>query len=133
MSSTESEGNLNYSDSDVESSSSSEKTRPPRNLMHLLDKVDQSRYEKFRQAGFNKNMMRRLCFEVIGQSCNPKFIIAVSGLAKVFVGELIDIAKEVQKEEGSGGPLLRSHIYEAYRRMYKIKPNMRINVKNPWP
>ncbi|CAD25154.1 TRANSCRIPTION INITIATION FACTOR TFIID 28kDa SUBUNIT [Encephalitozoon cuniculi GB-M1] len=90
------------------------------------------RYEKFRGSGFPKAAIKKYISSVIGQAVNPNFVIAVCGLAKVFVGEMIEIAKAVQEERREEGPLLPSHIHEAYRRLYKRIPNTKVFKKAPW-
>lgn len=102
------------------------------NVLATLSEKELLRYEAFRRVGFKRNMIKRLCFEITGQSCNPKFIIAVCGLAKVFVGELVDKAKEVQQEWGQSGPLLVTHIHEAYRKLRMCIPNMVSSPESPW-
>lgn len=90
------------------------------------------RYEKFRGSGFPKAAIKKYISNVIGQAVNPNFVIAVSGLAKVFVGEMIEVAKVVQAERCEKGPLLPSHIHEAYRRLYRKTPNIKVFKSAPW-
>ena len=42
-------------------------------ILNTLSEDELMRYEKFRRVGFKRNMIKRMCLEVIGQSCNPKF------------------------------------------------------------
>ncbi|ADM11118.1 transcription initiation factor TFIID subunit TAF11 [Encephalitozoon intestinalis ATCC 50506] len=90
------------------------------------------RYEKFRGSGFPKAAIKKYISSVIGQAVNPNFVIAVCGLAKVFVGEMIEMAKIVQGEREETGPLLPSHIHEAYRRLHRKIPNIKVFKKAPW-
>lgn len=90
------------------------------------------RYEAFRRAAFNKNGIRKIVNSVLNQSCNPNFIIAVGGVAKVFIGEMIELAKDIQKEWKDEGALKPSHIHEAYRRLYKTMPHLKAQNKNPF-
>ncbi|KAF7682929.1 Transcription initiation factor TFIID subunit 11 [Astathelohania contejeani] len=97
-------------------------------LQEMLDQMSPDefdRYESFRRAGFNKVAIRKLCNSILKQSCNPNFVISVAGIAKVFVGEMVGMAKQIQFEMGDSGPLLPSHIDEAYRRLYHLLPNMK--------
>lgn len=84
------------------------------------------RYESFRRSGFLKVNIKKLVNNVLNQACNPNFIIAVSGVAKVFVGEMVCKAKEVQERWGDSGPLMPAHMHEAYRLLYKDVPNMKV-------
>jgi transcription initiation factor TFIID subunit 11 len=101
-------------------------------IIDSMNEEELLRYETFRRSGFQKNNIRKLVTSIIGQACNPNFIISISGVAKVFVGELVDAAKEVQDNWGDTGPLLPSHIHEAYRRLYNKMPNMKVFSKKPW-
>lgn len=124
------------SESDSETSetflSTKQNSESLKNILSTMSKEKLERYESFRRVGFKRNMIKRLCLEIIGQSCNPKFIIAVCGFAKVFVGELIEEAKSVQEEWGESGPLMATHIHEAYRRLYNTHPNLVVNPQSPW-
>lgn len=57
----------------------------------------------------------------------------MSGISKVFTGELVEIARQVQTDWNDGGALLPSHVREAYRRMKKmsIAPCSSIEFKKP--
>lgn len=115
-----------------ESSEQINTAQPSYSVITALNYEEQQRYKAFREAGFKRNMMKRLCLETINQSCNPKFIIAMCGLAKVFVGELVEEAVIVQKEMNDDGPLKPVHIHEGYRRLYKNNPNIKCNYDDPW-
>ncbi|KAF9762298.1 Transcription initiation factor TFIID subunit 11 [Nosema granulosis] len=104
-------------------------------LQHIIDKMSEEellRYETFRRSNFPKGVVKKFISNVIGQAVNPNLIIAVSGLAKVYVGEMVEMAREIQAEKNEEGPLLPSHIHEAHRRMYKRMPNMQVFKKAPW-
>lgn len=104
-------------------------------LQKIIDNMtpeELHRYEDFRRAGFNKNGIRKFVNGILSQSCNINFIISVSGIAKVFVGEMVEKALEVQKEMHDTGPLKPSHIHEAHRRLYKTMPHLKLRNKNPY-
>ena len=42
--------------------------------------------------------------------------MAVSGVGKVFVGEMVELARAVQRERHESGPIMPVHLYEAYLR-----------------
>lgn len=90
-----------------------------------MNEEDLQRNEAFRRSKFSKSAIKKLISTVIGQAVNPNMVIAVAGLSKVFVGEMIEEAKKVQEEFEEEGALLPSHIHEAYRRIYKKMPNMK--------
>ncbi|KAL8143159.1 hypothetical protein V2J09_016191 [Rumex salicifolius] len=77
-----------------------------------------SRYESFRRSGFQKSNMRRLLVSITGsQKISIPMTIAVSGIAKMFVGELVETARGVMAERNESGPIRPCHIREAYRRL----------------
>ena len=53
------------------------------------------RYELFRRSCFPRNQIKRLMQQVSGQAVNQQVCIAMSGVAKVFVGELVEEALKV--------------------------------------
>lgn len=101
-------------------------------IISTMNDEELQQYETFRRSGFPKAAIKKYINNVIGQAVNPNFVIAVSGLAKVFVGEVIEVAKAVQREQQETGPLMPSHIHEAYRRLYKRTPGIRVFKDTPW-
>lgn len=97
-----------------------------------MSQADQHRYETFRRSNFVKGAIKKYINQIIGQAVNPNIVIGVSGLAKVFVGELVTEALEVQEEYNHTGALLPLHIHEAMRRITKKMPNTSITTKAPW-
>lgn len=102
----------------------------------------------FNQVHLNKNVVRRLTNQTLSQSVPGSVVNAIAAYTKLFAGEIIDKAREVQKEwlaaseklptgdknedsfgkDGEGepkvkerdmGPLLPDHMREALRR-YKL-------------
>ncbi|KAG0418171.1 Transcription initiation factor TFIID subunit 11 [Dictyocoela roeselum] len=123
--------NNSDSDSETRKTSSSDQSYHLQKNIELQKRIDQMdekelhRYESFRRSGFSKNSIRKIVSTILNQACNPNFIIAIAGVAKVFVGEIIDEALKVQSGEGMVGPLMPRHIHEAYRRLYKKTGTMR--------
>ncbi|KAK1302752.1 hypothetical protein QJS10_CPB12g00855 [Acorus calamus] len=77
-----------------------------------------SRYESFRRSGFQKSNMKRLLVSITGsQKISMPMTIVVSGIAKMFVGELIETGRIVMTERRESGPLRPCHIREAFRRL----------------
>ncbi|XP_058101048.1 transcription initiation factor TFIID subunit 11 [Magnolia sinica] len=77
-----------------------------------------SRYESFRRSGFQKANMKKLLASLTGsQKISVPMTIVVSGIAKMFVGELVEIGKIVMTERKESGPIRPCHIREAYRRL----------------
>lgn len=77
-----------------------------------------SRYESFRRSGFQKSNMKRLLVSITGsQKISVPMTIVVSGIAKMFVGDLVETGRMVMAERMESGPLRPCHIREAYRRL----------------
>lgn len=56
-----------------------------------------------------------------GVLANPNVMIALCGVTKMFVGELVEAARIVATGAGHFGPLLPVHVYEAYRMLQSEK------------
>lgn len=77
-----------------------------------------NRYESFRRSAFQKANMNRLLMNITGSSKISQHVkIVVGGIAKMFVGELVEIARVVMMERKDRGPIRPCHIREAYRRL----------------
>ncbi|XP_068665880.1 transcription initiation factor TFIID subunit 11 [Aristolochia californica] len=87
-------------------------------ILSQFTEEQMSRYESFRRSGFQKANMKKLLASITG---SPKIsipmTIVVSGIGKMFVGELIEMARMVMSERKDSGPIRPCHIREAYRRL----------------
>ncbi|XP_072963197.1 transcription initiation factor TFIID subunit 11 [Typha angustifolia] len=87
-------------------------------ILSQFTEEQMSRYESFRRSGFQKANMRRLLTSITGsQKISMPTTIVVSGIAKMFVGELIETGKVVMTERKENGPIRPCHVREAYRRL----------------
>ncbi|ESN90355.1 hypothetical protein HELRODRAFT_108569 [Helobdella robusta] len=76
-----------------------------------------NRYEMYRRATFPKASIRRLMQTVSGTSVSQNVVIAMSGIAKVFAGEIVETALDIQEQWQGSGPIQPKHIREAFRRV----------------
>ncbi|KAK3165080.1 hypothetical protein QOZ80_1AG0028670 [Eleusine coracana subsp. coracana] len=87
-------------------------------ILSQFTEEQMNRYESFRRSGFQKSNMKRILASITGsQKISIPTTIVVSGIAKMFVGELIETGKVVMTERKDSGPIRPCHIREAYRRL----------------
>ncbi|KAL6201760.1 hypothetical protein ACLB2K_025472 [Fragaria x ananassa] len=65
-------------------------------ILSRFSEEQMSRYESFRRAGFQKSNMKRLLASISGTpKISVPMTIVVSGIAKIFVGELVETGRSV--------------------------------------
>ena len=63
---------------------------------------------------------------------SPSVVIAMSGIAKVFVGEIVEKALDLKCKNNESGPLQQKHIREAYR-LFNDSNKLAISAKTKRP
>ncbi|CAH1785923.1 unnamed protein product [Owenia fusiformis] len=88
-----------------------------------------NRYEMYRRAALPKASIRKVMSTITGSVPSQNVLVAMSGIAKVFVGELVEEAIEVMEKWGEKPPILPKHLREASR-LLKQKQITNINTNH---
>ncbi|KAK7681770.1 hypothetical protein QCA50_015117 [Cerrena zonata] len=91
------------------------------NLKVLMDNFSSAQYDRFeayRRHALPKQAVRKVIQQTLGQQVSQPVAQIVAGFGKVFVGEIVEKAREVQARRGETGPLSPDHLREAHR-MYQ--------------
>ncbi|OMO94229.1 TAFII28-like protein [Corchorus capsularis] len=114
----EEEENVDVELSKFPSSADPTKMAKMQAILSQFTEDQMSRYESFRRSALQKSNMRRLLVSITGsQKVSLPMTIVVCGIAKMFVGELVETARMVMTERKESGPIRPCHIREAYRRL----------------
>ncbi|CEG75016.1 hypothetical protein RMATCC62417_10129 [Rhizopus microsporus] len=72
-----------------------------------------------RQGSVETEREDSLVSQVLNQQCSQTMAFVVAGFAKVYVGEIIEKARDVMEEWNDTGPIRPEHLREAHRRYLK--------------
>ena len=73
------------------------------------------RFEHWKRSHFPRAPMKRLMKEVLGTTSDTGAIV-LAAVSKMFVGELVESAREQMTAAGETGPIQPSHLRQAHRR-----------------
>ncbi|KAL6584129.1 transcription initiation factor TFIID subunit 11 [Orobanche minor] len=114
----EEEENMDVELGKLQASGDPAKMAKMQEILAHFTREQMSRYESFRRSGFQKPNMRRLLISITGSAkISDPMTIVMSGMAKMFVGELVETARVVMAEREDTGPIRPCHMREAYRRL----------------
>ena len=78
------------------------------------------RFEHWKRSKIPRAAMRRLMTEILGSS-TERGAIVLSGLAKMFVGELVESAREQMTAAGETGPIQPRQLRAAHRQTQRTR------------
>ncbi|KAJ1894073.1 transcription initiation factor TFIID subunit 11 [Coemansia sp. S16] len=87
-------------------------------LWDQMSEDQRQRFDVYRRTALNKGSIKKLVSHILNQQISSTLTFVVAGFSKVFVGEIIECAVQVQQERGDTGSLTPDHLREAYR-LYK--------------
>jgi len=79
------------------------------------------RYESFRRSHFDRFKVRKYLSSLTKDKITEKMSIIVSGATKVFIGEVVEIARDLMESRGAQGAVPPAYVREAYRLMQKAR------------
>ena len=74
------------------------------------------RFDHYKRSKFPRAVMRKMMTEALGHS-SERGAIALASIAKMFVGEMVELSREQMTAAGETGPIQPHHLRRAYRRM----------------
>ena len=88
-------------------------------MLRYFTPEQMDRYECYRRSSLPKPVLRRVFQAVTGTILNPNGLIVLAAVGKLFVGELVELAREIADDEGVSDleEIKPAHVREAYRRM----------------
>lgn len=69
-------------------------------LLKTFTPSQMERYECYRRSNLSKPMLRRLFKAATGVTLNANGLIILAGISKMFVGEMVETARDIMKAKG---------------------------------
>lgn len=85
-------------------------------FMQVATKEQLDRFDHYKRSTFPRAAVRKLMAETLGQSTERSAIILAS-IAKMFVGEMVEISRAQMTSAGETGPLQPHHLRRAYSKL----------------
>ncbi|KAF9120640.1 transcription initiation factor TFIID subunit 11 [Linnemannia schmuckeri] len=88
-------------------------------LLDCFSDEQLQRYEVYRRSVLGRSTVKKLVGTILNQQVTQTMAFVVAGFCKVFVGEMVEKAREVMEDWGETGPIRPEHLREAQRRYKK--------------
>ncbi|KAF9918241.1 transcription initiation factor TFIID subunit 11 [Linnemannia zychae] len=88
-------------------------------LLDCFSEEQLQRYEVYRRSVLSRPTIKKLVGTILNQQVTQTMAFVVAGFCKVFVGEMVEKAREVMEDWGETGPIRPEHLREAQRRYKK--------------
>ncbi|KAG0227888.1 transcription initiation factor TFIID subunit 11 [Actinomortierella wolfii] len=98
-------------------------------LLDCFSPEQLQRYEVYRRSVLSRPTIKKLVATILNQQVSQTMAFVVAGFCKVFVGEMVEKAKEVMEDWGDVGPIRPEHLREAQRRYKAHEVNKGTGVK----
>mmetsp|Transcript_21254 Transcript_21254/g.33056 ORF Transcript_21254/g.33056 Transcript_21254/m.33056 type:complete len:240 (-) Transcript_21254:55-774(-) len=93
-------------------------------LYSAFTEEQEERFKYYRRSSLPRGRIKRKMEGIIQDSVSDEMVVVMAGVAKMHLGELVEMGKEVQCQWGDTGSLAPCHIKEAYRRLQQSKKMM---------
>ena len=84
------------------------------NFVRIASPEQLDRFEHWKRSKFPRASMRRLMGDILGSS-SERGAIVLAAVAKMFVGELVEAAREQMTANGETGPIQPNQLRQAFR------------------
>ncbi|KAF9215577.1 transcription initiation factor TFIID subunit 11 [Podila verticillata] len=100
-------------------------------LLDCFSEDQLKRYEVYRRSGLNRPTVKKLVGTILNQQVTQTMTFVVAGFCKVYVGEMVEKAREVMDDWNETGPIRPEHLREAQRRSKQEEVQKGRGVQTP--
>ena len=90
------------------------------NFVRVATPEQLDRFEHWKRSKFPRASMRRLMGDILGSS-SERGAIVLAAVAKMFVGELVEVAREHMTAVGESGPIQPNQLRQAFRQSQRSR------------
>jgi len=104
------------------------------NFIRVATPEQLERFEHWKRSKLPRAAMRRLMADMLGSS-TERGAIVLAAVAKMFVGEMVESAREQMTATGESGPIQPTHLRQAHRRAQRagiVPPSSRHSARLFW-